>query len=120
MYAVQFFAACIGSIVILISLPADGFQAGVGLTFFGIQHVVAMIAPICCYPCFFTTHVRVDRVFKWVRTKFFASIAWLIVKIIFLIFLTPGVYGIQVMIAYHLKGRASIARKQDHNQLVAV
>jgi hypothetical protein len=55
-----------------------------------------------------------------VRTKFFASIAWKIVKVVFLVFLTPGVYGIQVMIAYHLKGRASVTEKEKRNQLVAV
>jgi hypothetical protein len=118
-YLIQYAAVWIGAIIVLIAVFADFDKAGTGLILFAFHQIIAIIAPLFCCLCFFRKHKRVDREFRWIRTGFFDSAAWIVVKVIFLVFLTPGVYGIQMLLANNLRNHAKVSSGPHQTLLVA-
>jgi hypothetical protein len=120
MYFLQYIAAVLGAVIIIIVMIADGLKCDLGVIVLGIQHVISVIAPWFFLPCFLENHRRGDRVFKWVRLSFFRSMGWTIVRVLFFVFLTPGIYGIQVILAYDLRNKPRVVSQADELALVAV
>jgi hypothetical protein len=117
-YFIQYTVACLGSIAILIALILDKFESGLGVTVLTIQHIVALLAPWLCYPCMMTWRRRGDRLFRWVRVGFFNSCWWMVIRVLFFVFLTPGVFGIQIIIASDIRNKATVSEAPDQTALM--
>jgi hypothetical protein len=107
---IQLMAAIIGTLGIAISIPCDKFQCTPMIMAFCLHHIVSLLAGLLCIPCFFRSHARVEREFTWIRVEFFNSCAWKLVKVIYFLLFTPGVYVVQMLIAYRLRNRPAILK----------
>jgi hypothetical protein len=119
-YLVQYLAASLGAVILIVAIGLDGSKCGLGVIVLGAHHALALIVPWCLWSCFVEKHRRGDRVFNWLRLSFFRSSKWLAVRIVFCVLLTPGVYGVQMIIAYGLRNRPSVIRTPDEHLLVDV
>ena len=119
LYYIQYFATWIAAIALIISMFVDQFPKSAGVTFFVFQMLVAVIVPFFFIPCFFISDKRVERKFKWVRVGFFNSCWWTFVKVVFCVLLTPGVHGVQVILASALRNKPSIGTLSKQKELVS-
>jgi hypothetical protein len=117
-YFIQYTVAWMGSIAIWVALVLEEFESGDGLIVLAIQHVAALLAPWLAYPCLMTWHRRGERFFRWVRVGFFQSCWWTFVRVLFFLLLTPGVFGIQIIIASDIRNKAKVAGKPDQAALL--
>ena len=118
LYFVQAVAAWIGGIAVVIGICADKFTASLGVIVLAFHQLAALILAFCFLPCFFTWHKRAERSFKWVRIKFFESCAWIVVMLVFCVFLTPGIYEVQMMIAYNLRNKPTVGKMREQKKVV--
>jgi hypothetical protein len=112
-YFMQYIAVSFGEIVLFLAMLADKLECSTGSRFLAFHQLIALIAPWLLLPCAVERHRRGDRVFKWLRLAFFQSWAWLVVRVVFFVFLTPGIYGLQVLIAYNLKNKPAVVRSLE-------
>jgi len=115
---IQFLAAIIGPVIIAISIPADKARCGMLMVGLTVHHIGSLLASALCAPCFFRTHARVERQFRWIRIEFFRSCWWFVVRVVFFILMTPGVYGVQMMIIYRLRNKTSVAKEAEQPALL--
>lgn len=119
-YYIQYFATCIAAVAIVLSLLIDKMSVSNGVNVLAFQMLISVIVPFCFIPCFFTKIKRVERKFTWTRTGFFTSKWWLVVKIVFCILFTPGIHGVQVLIASTLRNKAKTAVTADQVEIESV
>ena len=111
LYYIQYVASWIGSVAILIAAVADKWPKHLSVTVMDIQIIVSCIVPFFFYPCFFETHKRLERKFRWARVGFFTSDGWIVVQVIFCLIFTPGICGVQMLIASALRNKTSVVKK---------
>jgi hypothetical protein len=110
LYFVQYVASWVAGIAMIVwMILEDVYKDSVAFTVLAIQHIVSVILPLFCQPCFFVWHRRIERQFKWIRIRFFHSLWWIVVQIFFCLLFTPGILGIQSILAIGLKNRPTIA-----------
>lgn len=117
LYYIQYFASCIGSLAIVIALIIDKKSVQMGVNVMAIQMLISVIVPFFFWPCFFSKIKRVERKFKWVRAGFFTSCWWMVVKIVFCIIFTPGIHGVQVLIASALRNKPSTTISAEQQEI---
>jgi hypothetical protein len=117
-YFIQYVAVWIGSISLVIAIVLEEFDCGIGVIGLTGQQILALLAPWVCYPCLIKRHRRGDRFFRWVRAGFFNSCWWVLVRVVFFILLTPGIYAIQIIIAGDIRNTAAVAKHPDQASLI--
>jgi hypothetical protein len=119
-YFLQYIAVCFGEILLFLAMLGDKVQCSPGSIFLAFHQLIALAAPWVLLPLAVERHRRGDRVFKWLRMSFFQGVIWLIVRVLFFVFLTPGIYGIQVIIAYNLRNKpAVVGSSPEETELVS-
>jgi hypothetical protein len=108
-YIVQLMAELIGTVGVTISIPCDKFESSVMIMGFCLHQIVSLLAALLCIPCFFKSHARVERKFTWIRASFFNSPAWRLVQAIYFLLFTPGLYVMQMLIAYRIRNRPEVS-----------
>lgn len=112
-YYIQYIATWIAAVAIVLSLFIDKTSASMGVNVLVIQMLISVIVPLLFIPCFFKKFKRVDRKFTWARSGFFTSKWWMVVKIVFCIIFTPGIHGVQVLIASTLRNKAKTTNSTE-------
>jgi hypothetical protein len=116
-YSVQYICACLASVAMIISALAEKMVVVEAVPILIAQHGLAMIVPILFQPCFFRWEQRVDRKFKWIRISFFRSWCWPFVQVIFCLLFTPGILGVQTLLAAALRNRPRVGTSLQRSRL---
>lgn len=119
LYYIQYTASWIGGIILIASIFLNGQCQELGATVLILQHAISVIVPLFFRCCFFTWHQRVERKFKWIRVGFFRSCWWKFVQALFCLLFTPGILGVQTIIAGALRNspRVKSARRPKQQQI---
>lgn len=110
LYTVEWFAMFFFSFLIVIFGFIISLSSGFMVMLF--HNLISVIAiPLISKFIFFTSHIRVERDFQWIRSTFFQGIWWIIYTIVVLILFSPAWPGNYSIIATGLKNNARIARR---------